>query len=87
VRSLRFSLDYQRIDFADSILIRTDYELELHHVLSKSYPRNAKGNSAFLFIRRQGYWVISRWEDHQTQGDSTAVRIPSWSTIKASFLN
>jgi len=87
VRTLHFSLDYDRIDFADSILIRTDYELNLHHVLSNSYPRLAKGKCDFLFIRRQGYWVISRWEDHQTQNDSTATRIPSWSTIKASFLN
>ena len=87
IRRLRFSLDYQRIDFADSILIRTDYELNLHHVLSSGYPKLAKGKCDFLFVRRQGFWVISRWEDHQTQNDFTATRIPSWSTIKASFLN
>lgn len=85
--SLNFSLDYQRIDFADSVLIRSDYTIELHHILSDSYPGKAKGQADFWFNQRNGYWVINRWEDHETIVDSTAVRFPSWSSVKASFVN
>jgi len=87
ISSLFFPLDCQRIDFSDSVLIRTDYTLELHHLLARSYPRQARGKADFWFIQRNGYWVITRWEDHETRLDSTSSRLPSWSTIKASFLN
>jgi hypothetical protein len=41
----------------------------------------------FWFIRRSGYWMITRWIDFETKVDTTATRVPSWSTIKASFIN
>ncbi len=84
-RKLEFSADIKRNDFPDSVQIRTDYAIELHHILSKSYPKQAKGKADFWFIRRNGYWVITRWDDHETEIDSIASRLPSWSTIKASF--
>ncbi|MBC8183633.1 hypothetical protein H8E88_21280 [candidate division KSB1 bacterium] len=86
-RTLTFDSDFTRNDFPDSVQIRTDYTLVLHHVLSESYPRQGKGKADFWFNRRNGYWVITRWEDYETTVDSTAIRLPSWSTIKASFIN
>ena len=83
--SLYFSHDIQRDDYPDSAHIRTDYELKLHHVKSEIYPRNAKGQVDFYFIRKFGYWTITRWIDHETQIDTT-VRVPSWSTVKANFI-
>lgn len=86
-RKLAFARDFTRNDFPDSAQIRIDYTLDLFHVLSESYPRQGKGKADFWFNRRNGYWVISRWEDHETKVDSAAIRLPSWSTIKASFIN
>ena len=39
VRKLEFSADMKRSDFPDSVQIRTDYAIDLHHILSKSYPQ------------------------------------------------
>ena len=86
-RTLSFASDFTRNDFPDSVQIRTDYTLDLHHILSESYPQQGKGKVDFWFIRRNGYWVITRWEDHETEVDSASTRLPSWSTIKASFIN
>ena len=86
-RTLAFAGDFTRNDFPDSVQIRIDYTLDLFHVLSESYPRQGKGKADFWFNRRNGYWVITRWEDHETKIDSAATRLPSWSTIKASFIN
>lgn len=84
-RSLAFS-HIQRSEFPDSALIRADYSLKLNHILSTSIPRMGKGQTDFWFIRRNGYWVIHRWIDYETKSDTT-YRIPSWSTIKANFIN
>lgn len=84
-RSLQFS-NIQRNEFPDSALIRTDYTLELHHILAQSFPKLGKGQADFWFIRRNGYWVITRWVDYETKVNTSATRIPSWSTIKASFI-
>jgi len=85
LRSLRFT-SIQRSEFPDSALIRADYALELHHILAQGFPRLARGQVDFWFMRRNGFWVISRWIDYDTKLDPTAARIPSWSTIKASFI-
>lgn len=85
-RSLRF-LNIQRSEFPDSALIRADYILEIHHILAQGYPTSGKGQVDFWFIRRSGYWMITRWIDFETKLDTTATRVPSWSTIKASFIN
>jgi len=85
-RSLEFS-SIQRSEFPDSALIRADYTLELRHILGQSYPTEGKGQVDFWFIRRSGYWMIIRWIDFETKVDTTATRVPSWSTIKASFIN
>ena len=85
--NLNFTGNINRDDFPDSIQLRTDYTMDLHHILSESYPRQGKGNVDFWFIRRNGYWVIKRWEDHETKVDSASTRLPSWSTIKANFIN
>ena len=87
IRTLDFSAERQRSDFPDSVLIRTDYSLDLHHILDNTYPTQGKGKVDFWFISRNGYWVITRWQDHVTMVDTTSVRFPSWSTIKASFIN
>jgi len=84
-RSLKFS-NIQRSEFPDSALIRADYCLELHHILEQSYPTVGKGQVDFWFIRRSGYWMITRWIDFETKIDTAASRVPSWSTIKASFI-
>jgi len=84
-RSLKFS-NAQRNEFPDSALIRVDYEIELHHILAQTYPIIGKGQVDFVFIRRYGYWMITRWIDFETTVDPTATRVPSWSTIKASFI-
>lgn len=86
-RNLSFSLNSQRVDYADSVLIRTDYDLQLHHVYPRRFPSGAQGKVDFWFFRRNGYWVIYRWADHKTIVDSTLTRLPSWSTIKANFVN
>ncbi|MDZ7318462.1 MAG: hypothetical protein ONB11_04860 [candidate division KSB1 bacterium] len=85
VRSLAFSR-VQRSEFPDSALIRAEYALKLNHIMGASIPRIGKGQADFWFIRRNGYWVIRRWIDYETKSDTT-VRIPSWSTIKANFIN
>jgi len=85
LRSLSFS-DIQRSDFPDSVLIQADYILKLHHIQPKSFLRLGKGKVDFLFIRRNGFWVITRWIDYETKVDTTATRITSWSSIKASFI-
>ena len=84
-RSLKFS-NIQRSEFPDSALIRADYTVELHHILEHGYPRIGKGQVDFWFIRRNGYWMISRWIDFETNVDTTASRVPSWSTLKANFI-
>jgi hypothetical protein len=84
-RSLNFT-NIQRNEFPDSALIRADYTIELHHILASTYPIIGKGQVDFVFIRRYGYWMISRWSDFETKLDPTATRVPSWSTIKASFI-
>ena len=86
-RTLIFDNDFSRNDFPDSVQIRIDYTLELRHVLSESYPRQGKGEADLWFNRRNGYWVITRWEDYETKVDSASTRLPSWSTVKASFIN
>lgn len=86
LRALNFS-NIQRSYFPDSAYVQADYQLDLHHVLAQSYPRQSKGQLDFWFLRRNGYWVISRWYDHDTRVDSTSARLPSWSTIKAGFSN
>lgn len=86
VRTLIYS-NIQRSYFPDSAYVQADYQLDLHHILSQSYPRQGKGQLDFWFLRRNGYWVISRWYDHDTKLDSTSARLPSWSTIKAGFSN
>ena len=86
IRTLVFN-DLKINDFPDSVQIRADYTLDIHHVLSNSYPAQGKGKVDFWFNRRNGYWVVTRWEDHETIVDSTSTRLPSWSTIKASFIN
>ncbi len=86
-RTLSFSLNAQRVDHADSVLIRTDYNLTLNHIYPNTFARTAQGKVDFWFIRRNGYWVIHRWEDHETILDDSATRLPSWSTIKANFVN
>lgn len=85
IRTLSFA-SIQRSELPDSALIRADYALEFRHILAQGFPRLAKGQVDFWFIRRNGFWVISRWIDYDTKLDSTATRIPSWSTIKASFI-
>jgi len=85
MRALKFS-NIQRSEFPDSALIRADYTIELHHVLAGSYPTLGKGQADFWFVRRNGYWVITRWLDFETRVDTSALRIPSWSSIKASFI-
>jgi len=87
--SIRTLLFYElRIsDFPDSVQIRADYTMDIHHVLSNSFPKQAKGKVDFWFNRRNGYWVITRWQDHETIIDSSSTRLSSWSTIKASFIN
>lgn len=85
LRSLRFS-SLQRSEFPDSALIRADYVLELNHILKIDFPKLAQGRVDFWFVQRNGYWVIRRWIDFETKLDSTATRIPSWSTLKASFI-
>lgn len=84
-RSLIFS-NIQRSEFPDSALIRADYTLELHHILEQIYPKIGKGQVDFWFIRRNGYWMITRWIDFETNIDTTASRVPSWSTLKANFI-
>ncbi len=84
-RSLKFS-NVQRNEFPDSALIRADYTIEIDHILGPTYPTIGKGQADFVFIRRYGYWMISRWVDFETKVDPTATRVPSWSTIKASFI-
>lgn len=84
-RLLIFS-NFQPNVFPDSALIRADYEIELHHILAPAYPIIGKGQADFVFIRRYGYWMITRWSDFETKVDPTATRVPSWSTIKASFI-
>jgi hypothetical protein len=84
-RSLSFS-HIQRSEFPDSALIRADYAIEFQHILAQQVPKLGRGQVDFWFIRRNGYWVISRWIDFETKLDSTAMRIPSWSTLKASFI-
>jgi len=86
-RTLTFSTDFTRNDFPDSVQIRIDYTIDLHHLLSQSYPRQGKGEADLWFNRRSGIWVITRWEDNETKIDSAATRLPSWSTLKASFIN
>lgn len=85
-RSLKFS-NIQRNEFPDSALIRADYELVLHHILAPAYPTIGKGQVDFMMTRRYGYWVIIRWSDFETIIDPTSTRVPSWSTIKSSFIN
>jgi len=85
LRSLRFS-SIQRSEFPDSALLRADYVLELNHILTLDFPKSAKGRIDFWFIQRNGYWVINRWIDFETKLDSTGTHLPSWSTIKASFI-
>ncbi len=84
-RSLKFS-NVQRNEFPDSALIRADYVLQINHVLGNTVPTIGKGQVDFVFIRRYGYWMISRWIDFETKIDPNATRVPSWSTIKASFI-
>ncbi len=84
--TLSFSID-KTDDSPDSVLISADYTLDLHHILMTGYPRQGKGKAEFCFKTQNGYWVITRWEDHETIVDSTSTRLPSWSTIKASFIN
>ena len=84
-RSLKF-LNIQRNEFPDSALVRADYEIALHHILAPAFPIIGKGQIDFVLTRRFGYWVISRWKDFETKVDPTATRVPSWSTIKASFI-
>ncbi len=86
-RKLTFAPDFERDDKLDSVFISLDYTLEIHHVLQNSYPTRAQGRADFWFIRRNGYWVIKRWEDHETIVDTTSLRLPSWSTVKSSFVN
>lgn len=84
IRSLSF-VNNPPTPFLDSWLIQASYTLRLHHTLDKSYPKQVKGNVDLWFILRNGYWVINKWIDY-TIIDTTANRIPSWSTIKASFI-
>jgi len=84
-RSLKFS-NIQRNEFPDSALIRADYEIAIHHILTPTFPTIGKGQLDFVLTRRSGYWVIIRWSDFETIIDPTATRVPSWSTIKASFI-
>lgn len=84
-RSLNFS-NIQKNEFPDSALIRADYEIALHHILASAYPTIGKGQVDFVLTRRYGYWMIRRWKDFETKVDSAATRVPSWSTIKASFI-
>ena len=86
-RTLIFSTDFTRNDFPDSVQIRIDYTLDLHHVVSESYPKQGKGEADLWFNRRSGIWVITRWEDNETKIDSASTRLSSWSTFKASFIN
>lgn len=85
LRALTFS-NIQRNEFPDSAMIRADYVLEVHHQFATSYPMTARGHANFVFIKRYGFWMISRWRDFETQIDPTSARIPSWSTIKANFI-
>ena len=84
-RSLNFS-NIQRSEFPDSALIRANYTLEMHHILDQKYPVMGRGQVDFWLIRRNGYWMISRWIDFETIIDSTATRVPSWSTLKANYI-
>lgn len=69
------TLDYQ----VDSVLIQIDYELELHHNLSESYPKFIKGQADFWLSNINGEWYITQWSDYGTE------TVPSWSSIKAIF--
>ncbi len=84
-RLLNFN-NIKRNEFPDSALIRADYTIELHHILASTFPTIGKGQVDFVFIRRYGYWMITRWSDFETKVDPPATRVPSWSTIKASFI-
>lgn len=79
--------NYKPNVLSDSVLVNIDYTLELHHILVTGYPRHSKGKAEFCFKTRDGYWVITRWQDYETIVDNSSVRLPSWSTIKASFTN
>ena len=61
------------------MLIRIDYELELHHSLAENYPKYVKGQAEFWINSGNGEWYITRWVDYGTGEE------PSWSSIKASF--
>ncbi len=84
LRALNFS-NIQRNEFPDSAMIRADYALEVRHQFAASYPVSARGHANFIFIKRYGYWMISRWSDFETRLDPASARVPSWSTIKANF--
>ena len=67
------------IDYVDSVLINVDYELEVHHNLTESYPDFVEGKAEFWLKQQHSEWFISRWIDYGI-GEQ-----PSWSSIKASF--
>jgi len=78
LRKVTFSnIDY---DYQDSVLVRLNYELELHHSWSDNPPKYAEGQANFWLHASDGEWFITRWEDYSTAEDR-----PSWSLIKASF--
>lgn len=70
---------FQSIDYQDSVLIKVDYELELHHNLGSGYPAIAKGQSDFWLNSHNGEWFITSWIDHGTENER------SWSSVKVIF--
>jgi len=66
-------------DYQDSVFLKIEYELELHHNLDESFPKSAKGEAEFWLNRSSGQYYITQWTDFGT------ANTPSWSSIKASF--
>lgn len=68
--------------YPDSTVIIRDYELYIPHTRNSSqYPRSIKGRAELhLAINAEGFWAIFTWID-----DSFAES-PSWSQLKATFI-
>ncbi len=78
VRNLKFS-PVQPIDYQDSVLVKIDYELEVHHNLGDNYPQVVTGQADFWLNNSNGEWYITSWIDQGTENN------PSWSSLKVIF--
>lgn len=78
IRRVTFN-ELLNLDYQDSVKIKIEYDLELHHNLAENFPKNAKGQAEFRLNTSNGEWYITRWVDYGTKEQ------PSWSSIKVSF--